>query len=71
MDIYTATEQAYKNGYEEGKKETTNNIVNSILHDIALYKKSYKSGDDAFTTLEALEEDVKRLEIKEKKDETN
>lgn len=29
MDIYTATEQAYKNGYEKGYKDATDNNVGS------------------------------------------
>ena len=29
MDKYTATEQAYKNGYEKGSKETAERILNT------------------------------------------
>lgn len=30
MDIQNATEQAYKNGYEKGKKETAEKIFNGL-----------------------------------------
>lgn len=37
MDIYTASEQAYKNGYEDGKKEATK--ITNELKDIIEYMK--------------------------------
>lgn len=53
MDIYTATEQAYKNGYKKGSKETAEKIYKEYLCNIL--------------SLEAKEEFAKQfgVEIKE------
>lgn len=32
MDIYTATEVAFKNGYERGKADAAHEIINELLN---------------------------------------
>lgn len=53
MDIYTATEQAYKNGYEDGKEETAKQIYKLAEQ----YNKGYELDMDTF--MKALKEQFK------------
>jgi hypothetical protein len=39
MDIHFATETAYKNGYEQGKKDAITNILNLLINEHGLYSE--------------------------------
>lgn len=54
MDMYIASEQSYKNGYEKGKKETAEKSIESINNikknfmDRRIYIETHKSCQDDF-----------------------
>ena len=59
MDIHTATELAYKNGYEKGTKDTVEQILKFVEQE-----SKFIAGVSADMLLDRIVKEVKKIEVK-------
>ena len=66
MNIHTATEQAYKNGYAQGKSDAASESFREILHIIRNYSHSALIAKNDYGAMQAEYIGVDILELKKK-----